>query len=121
MSKVKIASGANMELHRVGTHERLSTLEAEKAELERQLAELTEPISDAGHTTADGLRAEMEELREKLTEARADGERRRARVGLAVEAIECCTSCVRTWLVGVLDEEQEARVREAIAAAKGEG
>jgi uncharacterized membrane protein len=37
--------------------------EAEIDRLSSELKELTEPISDAGHTVADGLRHEMQQMR----------------------------------------------------------
>jgi len=44
-----------------------ATARAEAAE--KALHELTEPISDAGHTTADGLRHEMGQLRARAEAA----------------------------------------------------
>lgn len=49
--------------------ERLLALKARAEAAEKALHELTEPISDAGHTTADGLRHEMGQLRAALEAA----------------------------------------------------
>jgi chromosome segregation ATPase len=60
----------------------LANARAEAAE--KALHELTEPISDAGHTTADGLRHEMGQLRARAEAAEKQLQNR----GLALEGAE---------------------------------
>jgi chromosome segregation ATPase len=49
--------------------ERLLALKARAEAAEKALHELTEPISDAGHTTADGLRHELQQVRARAEAA----------------------------------------------------